>query len=402
MNIFKSIIAVGLASVLALAIPLGASRNSTEDSGLKFNSDGKFKILMIADSQDTDTPQKNTIDLIEAALDSEKPDLVLFSGDNTAGGWSGATEEKTKKAIDHIIAPIEKREIPFAIVFGNHDHEGGVPREKLMAMYQEHKGCLAIVGEEMTGCGTYNLLIKDSKNEKDVFNIWMIDSGDYNPNGGYAYVANDQIAWYEKQSNKLKEANNGKILPSILVQHIAVPEVYQLFKEVDKDTEGAVRGNSCFEDKYFIATDKVTQGAMREGPCSPNENNGQFASWKKQGDILGAFFGHDHVNDYSGVIDDIVLTNCLGAGFFSYGNPHGVRTIELDEKDLTTFKTESKIFEDLVGRKPSNYLISKFGYGMYSKALLTCVALVVFSGIVTTFAVLFKKHRRKKKGGMQK
>lgn len=62
-------------------------------------------------------------------------------------------------------------------------------------------GCLASEGEAMTGCGNYNLPIKSSDGAKNVFNLWFIDSGTYDKeNGGYAHVAEDQLAWYKKRA----------------------------------------------------------------------------------------------------------------------------------------------------------------------------------------------------------
>ena len=52
---------------------------------LKFNGNGKFRIMQISDIQDTQFTSKNTIEFIAAALDREKPDLVVFSGDQVKG-----------------------------------------------------------------------------------------------------------------------------------------------------------------------------------------------------------------------------------------------------------------------------------------------------------------------------
>lgn len=341
---------------------------------MKFNKDGKFKILMVADAQDTDTPQKDTIALYKKAVLVSNPDLVVFAGDNTNGKWKGVNEEKMKGAIAHLIEPLVQKNIPFAVVFGNHDHEGGVSREKQMEMFKEYPNCLAVNGPDITGCGNYNITIKDSQNRKAVFNLWFIDSNDYAKEGGYAYVQKDQIAWYEKTSNELKKTNEGKPLPSLLFQHIAVPEVYDLLLEVPKGTKGAVWGHGKNKGKRFVVNPNlVKQGKLRESPCSPEINNGQFASWEKQGDIVGAFFGHDHVNDFSGKVGGIWLTCCIGTGFYSYGNTHGVRTIELDENDLSGFKSDILYFEDLLNRKPRNPIVARHGYWEFKNRVVPAV-----------------------------
>ena len=45
---------------------------------LQFDENGEFKILIVADTQDIDKPQKETIALLEAELDAAQPDLVVF------------------------------------------------------------------------------------------------------------------------------------------------------------------------------------------------------------------------------------------------------------------------------------------------------------------------------------
>ena len=48
---------------------------------LKFNENGKFKIMQINDTQDTDKMNKRTEDFIRKAVAQEKPDLVVIPGD---------------------------------------------------------------------------------------------------------------------------------------------------------------------------------------------------------------------------------------------------------------------------------------------------------------------------------
>lgn len=376
---------------------------ATEDTGLnlQFNENGKFKILILSDVQDTDEIQKDTYDLMIAALDTTQPDFVILLGDNIAGWWKNVNEEKVRKAIDNVAAPLNERKIPFALVFGNHDHESGVTREAQMEMYQQYEYCMAVEGPDVSGCGNYNLLIKNSAGDKDVFNLWFFDSHSQaeEEDGGYGYVKPDQVAWYEETASALTAANGGTPIPAFVFQHIVVPEVYQLFDEVPKGTKGAVRGHGKRSDKWYAASDKVVSGEMREGPCCSNVENNQFSSWKAQGDVIGAFFGHDHINDYSGKVDDIWLTNTLGTTFYSYGNTHGVRTIELDENDLENFQSESILFEDLVDHKPMNFYVANHGYYEFMHKLVPGIAGAVGGlAVLVAAGLVIKKIIKKKRG----
>ncbi len=76
---FQKIFGVLLAAVLLICtLPL-CGFAETEEKELQFHN-GKFKILILSDVQDTDTPQKETTALVEAALDSTNPDLVVLLG----------------------------------------------------------------------------------------------------------------------------------------------------------------------------------------------------------------------------------------------------------------------------------------------------------------------------------
>lgn len=377
----------------------------TEAKMLKFN-DGKFKILVLADVQDTDKPQTDTMDLMKTAIEKTQPDLIILTGDNVDGAYGGVTKEKLTASVELLAKTIDSYGIPFAYVYGNHDSEGlcreyGMTEDEakklIFDIYDKYENCIAVPGEEMTGFCNYNLLIKDSKGEKDIYNLWLMDSNTYDEeNGGYGYVHEDQTEWYKKTSNALKEANGGTPVPSLLFQHIIVPEVFDMFKEVPKGTKGAVSKNG----KYYVAGENVYEGNLNEAPCPPDSNHGQFDSWLAQGDIVGAFFGHDHTNDFAGEYKGIKMVAVPGVTYFSYGNHHGVRTITLDENDLTDFESEIFLFDDLLDRKETNSLIAKMGYQGYKNTFLpifwgSVAGIAVLGAGVATAVVLIKKRKKK-------
>lgn len=410
-KILKKLGSLALICILLFGTVCTGAAGSTEDAKLQFHN-GKFKILVLADVQDTNTPQKETTALVNAAIDRAQPDFIVLLGDNTAGWWKGVDKAQTEAAIDAVAKPIDERGIPFALVFGNHDHEGlcdeanGMTEEEakefILARFRTYKNCLAVEGEELTGVGNYNLPILNSAGDKAVFNLWFMDSNPYAPEeegGGYGYVHEDQTAWYQRTSDALKAENGGEPLPSLLFQHIIVPEAYEMFNTVKFGTKGAVRGNSSFHDKWFtVNPEYVYEGELNEGPCSPNTNHGQFESWLAQGDIIGAFFGHDHVNDFAGVYKGIHLVACPAATFYSYGNHRGVRTITLDEADLTKFDSELLSFDELTGLKVYNLYKKNHGYIEYKNNFLPAF----FGGlagiaVLTAGGICLKKYLKKRK-----
>lgn len=346
---------------VTLACGLPCTCDHSEQKPLKFRENGKFRILQLSDIHEIDTDlivenaaeqqekTNKTMQVIELAIKHTDPDLVVFTGDNISGMWKQFTYDSVAKTIRKIVEPVARRNIPLAVIFGNHDAEIGIHKEFQTCIFCEYSNCrMTMNAEDMSGCGTYNLTVKDSEGKKDVFNLWLVDSGDYHPGGGYNYVQTDQIEWYERTSTALREKNGGAPLPSILFQHIIIPEIYDALTPVSEGTPGALRGDTGYEDKWYAVDKYEAFESYGEPPSPPVINNGQFESWLRQGDVLAAVFGHDHVNSFVVETRGIRLVQTLGAGYHTYGGARGGRIFDLDENDIKNFKTRTVTIDELL------------------------------------------------------
>lgn len=324
---------------------------------LKFNADGKFKILLFGDIHETGDYEtslkfKDMHKLMNAALDEYKPDLCVLLGDNCNTSVYSESPEKFEKMLRSVIEPITRRKIPVAAVLGNHEHDNGSENE-VVAVYNSIEGCIMRndAPADVTGNANFKELIYSSDGEKPVFCLWFIDSNNCCEDRSishYDYVHPDQIEWFEAESEKLKEMNGGKPMPAFVFQHTPVYEEYDLLRKARFwELPVAVRGHNTREKTFYVGK-KGVEGYVGEGPCSPEINMGQFASWKKVGGILGAFFGHDHLNDFSGYVDGIFLAQHKTAGFRAYtdGCRSCVRLVTIDEKNPEKFEHELKHFKE--------------------------------------------------------
>ena len=118
----------------------------------------------------------------------------------------------------------------------------------------------------------------------------------------------------------------------------------------------------------------------------------------KRHNVLGAFFGHDHVNDFECPYQGIRLTNCKSTGVRSYGDGvgRGVRVIELDENRPDTYQTRSIYFSDLVARRLSNPMTGNLSYGQHWNVLKT-VGYYALGTAAVSAAVCAAVHRFRKK-----
>ena len=328
---------------------------------LRFRADGTFHILHLSDihlmdpeMKDDDprrtdpvTDEARTFEVLEKSVQLLKPDLAVVSGDVVNGYLPDMNYNYLYRIIRKVTDVFARQNIPLAVTFGNHDSELNFHREIQTTMYMEYDGFRGTFNaEDMHGCGNCFLpiLSRNGTNRK-TFGIWLIDSGDYIRDenakilGGYDYVHESQIRWYEKTAAALKAENGGAPLPSILFQHIPVQQEYDLIRRTDApvpNTNGFTR-----DGKYWYIPDAIS-GRLREPPCPPaGDHREQFDSWVKTGDVLAAFFGHDHVNDFVVEKDGILLVQTLCAGQFTYGRERGCRSITLHEDDPQRIETES-------------------------------------------------------------
>ncbi|XP_062091243.1 probable inactive purple acid phosphatase 29 [Humulus lupulus] len=304
---------------------LAAEPNKThQQKKLRFGSNGEFKILQVADmhfgdgkstpcldvlpSQAKGCSDLNTSAFLHRMILAEKPNLIVFTGDNIFG--SDATD--AAKSLNAAFAPAIASNIPWAAVLGNHDQQSTLSREGVMKHIVELNNSLAQVNPSeakfIDGFGNYNLEVGGVKGtsleNKSVLNLYFLDSGDYStvPSiHGYGWIKASQQYWFERTSSKLRKAYESKPqpqkgpAPGLAYFHIPLPE----FASFDKSNFTGVK--------------------QEEGISSASVNSGFFTTMVEAGDVKAVFTGHDHLNDFCGNLTDIQLCYAGGFGYHAYG-----------------------------------------------------------------------------------
>lgn len=320
-----------------------ADTEKKTDTTIRFNEDGKLKILHVADPHlANDKHFDSSIWVIAEACDVEKPDLVVLTGDNTK---PYEDPEETKRIINSLMNIFESRNIPVAVTFGNHDSEAGpMTRADIMEYYKTFS-CVITAEEADTfrNCATFNIPVLASDSDKVKFNIWVFDSGDYDEDEPRHYdrVRTEQIEWYKKTSAKLKKNNGGETVNSVVFQHIIVPEIYDVLKKVDSKKPFAIKHIYNEEDYYMFDPEQINYGTLNEKPCPGYYNDGQFDALVENGDVLAMFTGHDHTNAF-GVRNqniDIYTSPMTRYKGLAYTTQYGYRVVEIDENDTSSYNT---------------------------------------------------------------
>jgi 3',5'-cyclic AMP phosphodiesterase CpdA len=286
---------------------------------------GSFRILVLSDIQLEANPFKDpkSLSILASLVREAKPDLILTTGDNSAGPFSRMRAKK-------LVSVMEKLGPPWGVVLGNHDSEGGADRPWLGKLYGSAGNSVFREGPStIHGVGNYSLNIRDREG-RIAYCLVLLDSNSMRiyPDGrkGYDLVYPDQIAWYEWLVRGVSAARygaydpgTGKVVPSFLVMHIPVPEF--------TDAIGAWERGELDDGPVF--------GVKNEEPCVPYANSGLFGAALLLGSTTDILVGHDHVNNVSLPWKGIRLTYGTKTGPGSYSRPdlQGGTLITIHEED---------------------------------------------------------------------
>ncbi|MDF7666099.1 metallophosphoesterase family protein [Bifidobacterium sp. ESL0745] len=369
---------------------------------LQFHDSGKFRVLVLADIQDGPKISKDTIKLIEAALDSSRPDIVIFPGNQIAGydkayaktfrkrtwtpqKWSmGAaatnqrdaeldhTRELVRGSISQFVSPLIERHIPWAVTYGNHDFQCGLTNAELDEIYREFPGCLnpepmikpsdrprkqpgsGLPDQYIYPCepGTFALPVSKDRESGNVLGLVVFNSGDYGKLGGYGAPS-------QRALDFLKTVPSLIGVQSMVFQHIPVPQYYDLLKEVPATAAHAVEGYRKFAGhNYVIDEAKTLPGSfLGEGISCPDTDTGEFDVLKSTDGYFALLAGHDHRNRFVGTVDGLTLIATPTCGFGSYGPApaqRAARLLEFDIRHPYEPRTQLLEFGDLVGKSSSS------------------------------------------------
>ncbi|MCQ2269208.1 MAG: metallophosphoesterase family protein [Bacteroidaceae bacterium] len=259
---------------------------------LKFHKDGTFKIVQFTDVHwkaglpESDIAAEN----MNAILDAEKPDFVIYTGDLIFGSPAA-------QGLDRALEPVVSRGIPFAVTWGNHDDEQDMTRQEIFDYMKKKPGNLSGTVPGLSGITNFILPIESSNSKKSAFTLYGIDSNSYSkkPNvKGYDWIKHDQIHWYRENSQRIVQEHQGDTIPALMFFHIPLPEYQQ-----------------ATQDQNIPMI-----GTRKEMVCAPEINSGMFNAILEMGDVMATFAGHDHINDYAVLWKGILL----GYGRYSGGN----------------------------------------------------------------------------------
>ncbi|PFH51912.1 hypothetical protein AMATHDRAFT_141299 [Amanita thiersii Skay4041] len=330
---------------------------------LHFSHTGQFKVLQIADlhysvsqgvCRDTNRePCENsdnlTSTLLMHVLDQEKPDLVVFTGDQLNGQ---GTSWDPKSVLAKFARAATDRNIPWAAVFGNHDDENGASREEQLALMKALPYSLVERGpKDIHGVGNYVLKVLSADASKThLLTLYFLDSGGYSRGywnwwgifqaTAYDWIRQSQINWFLQESGKFAHSrpfhpDTGKDFGSIwgrqsdqvtpdmrklakpnalMFFHIPLPEAYN---KADVDPRTRKPLDVGLHDLEGPGNAKTNEGFFEKGILQAMESDRRNAGPATEVKVVAN--GHCHITENCRRVQGVWM--CFGGGgsYSGYG-----------------------------------------------------------------------------------
>lgn len=347
---------------------------------MKMGEDGTFKILQLTDIHFINSEFVNEEDLsksyvyrddwamtaITEVIKAADPDLIIVTGDSVFTLdtiYHFTLTNDNEAAFCKMAKFIDSFNIPWALIFGNHDEEGSLhailgsveDTKRWLGDYlnsEEIHNCIYEDGpEEINGIGNYiiNVVNEDGSTNMPLV---LFDSGSYlrdieDPSTGkkyadqrkYEWVHDDQLDWYETAINDISRIE-GKKVESIVFQHIPFPEYGTV---IDSYINALTALNENWEDTINVnwtygktrtlntAIGEITYhgGIYDDGAVASSfvgtfhghtfDGGHEFERLVNFGSTKYVFCGHDHRNTFSFTYKGIRLSYGMSIDYSANG-----------------------------------------------------------------------------------
>lgn len=262
--------------IFALLTLLEACAPSTDK--LRFRPDGTFRILQFTDLHLQLFHPDQVADVftrMDSLVRQADPDLIAVTGDLL---YSSPADS----LMQLIVGRLDSYARPWAIVYGNHDHEHGLTLAQLSPIITSGKHSINTLNAEGT-LADFEIPIYKTPGRAS-FYLFLLDShaySTYHDSFSYAWFEPEQVEWVRTTAGQHPDT------PSIAFFHIPFPEYADAARLAGLDPDL----NACRKTSTFT-------GTFGEWVCCPKFNSGMFDAMSQTG-FLATFCGHDHDNDFA-------------------------------------------------------------------------------------------------------
>lgn len=332
---------------------------------------------------------RNSVRVLGAVLDAERPDLVVLNGDLING--DSTYRHNSTHYVDQVVGPIVERQLTWASTYGNHDHQPNINGDDILKRERNFTGCRTQKMVHANSSGTTNYYLPvyaaDCSNGSEDASasecapellLWFFDS-----RGGFYYQGGPQpnwvdgsvVSWFNATRANITRAHGGRVIPSLAFVHIPINATGALQSEegVDSNYQPGINEEEVVEQGEGWCAD-----GRQDGTCTYGGQDVPFmrALAATEG-LVGLFYGHDHANSWCYKWDALLpgmtvrgngINLCYGqhSGYGGYGDwARGGRQILVSLDKLRELSVDTHIrleTGDVVGAVTLNSTFNKDSY----------------------------------------
>ena len=248
------------------------------------------------------------LSIMRRVIRSTRPDLIVLTGDLVCPRAHISMTRNNLHAFRIITDVLESTEIPYAVVFGNHDADGKAThkRREIADFLMTRKHSLLVETDEtqnITGFSNYIIKLRDSSERLDAV-LFLVDSNEYirkDQKKVYDYIEDDQVKWYENVTRRINEEEKRKV-PSFVFMHMPL-------KQYEEAWDAAVNAKKTAVFYYGSKNEKIS---------TQSENCKLYDKIKELDSTKGIFFVLYHLNDFSVEYEGVRFTYGQGIDCLLY------------------------------------------------------------------------------------
>ena len=281
---------------------------------VRIPEDRDFRILQLTDLHLGFGPiskgkDKLALNAVRKIIEKSKPDMMVLTGDLIFPFLPKAGTLNNRKQAKKLIAFLDTFEIPYTMVFGNHDCEMGSTcnKEELAELYKKGRYCIFAEGRKnLTGVGNFLIELVDHSG-KVLLTLVMLDSNMYPERGwfysGFDRIRDDQTDWCMERLDKLKQEYPD--MKAMAFFHMPLREFKEAYEKMKLGDRNVIyRHGSVAEKNDYFGISKF-DGAF-------------FDRAVENGVIKWMFCGHDHLNTLSLIYKGIQMTYGMSIDYLGY------------------------------------------------------------------------------------
>lgn len=222
-------------------------------------------------------PDERSVVDMQQMVDLHQPDVVAVTGDT----WHDNPDGRGGEFLEYSIRQLEGLGVPWLFTWGNHDLLGDY-----VAGHDALRAARNSLYRGGPTAGNYTVDLVDATGRR----VWQLICLNTTNIG----IQRPQRDWIDALWEKRQTAGH-EMPPAFCMLHIPVLQYHYIWEE------------------------EMAAGFKREAVCSWGENGSGLWHLQRLGNVKALFCGHDHVNDYSGAIEEIELVYGRATGHAGYG-----------------------------------------------------------------------------------